>query len=163
MRQVMHEMPTRWVATVTAMINREITTLHEPDGTPVCNVAFDVSTEQLGAATHAVGEIVLERHRGQSLEIDDVLALRELTSVRDELDHLASAGGHARVVLPLARFIVLHDALHEYVDSRHERGWGREQDDESLPVTGAMLAPMDVLRGEALEAALAGLDEAETV
>ena len=136
------------------MINGEITTLHEPDGTPVCNVAFDVSTAQLSAAAHAVGETVLERHRGASLETDDVLALRELTGVRDELDHLAVAGANARMVLPLARFIVLHDALHEWVESRHERGWGRETDDAAMPVAGAMLGPMDDLRGDAVEAAL---------
>ena len=136
------------------MINGEITTLHEPDGTPVCNVAFDVSTDQLSAAAHAVGETVVERHRGASLETDDVLALRELTGVRDELDQLAARNAHARMVLTLGRFITLHDALHEYVGSRHDRGWGREQDDVSLPIAGAMLAPMDGLRAEALEAAL---------
>src|SRR3954449_10077338 len=107
------------------MINGEIRTLHEPDGTPVLNVAFDVSAEQLRAAGHATGEIVLERHRGHSLEIDDVLALRELTSVRDEIDHYADAGVNAHVVLPLARFIVLHDAAHEWADSREGRGWVR--------------------------------------
>ena len=31
------------------MVNAEIQTLHEPDGTPVTNVTFDLSTLQLGA------------------------------------------------------------------------------------------------------------------
>lgn len=143
------------------MINGEIRTLHEPDGTPVLNVAFDVSTEQLRAAVHAAGEIVLERHRGHDLEIDDVLALRELTSVRDELDHFAEAEAHAHVVLPLARFIVLHDAVHEWADSRAERGWVRAGDEPVLAMTQAMLPEMDRLRGAALEAALG--ESAETL
>jgi hypothetical protein len=137
------------------MVNAEIRTLHEVDGTPVCNVAFDLSAAQLGATAHACGEIVLERHRGQALETDDVLALRELTAVRDEVDRLAEAGGHARLVLPLARFIALHDATHEYVDTRAERAWAREADDEAVPLLGAILAPMDDLRTRAVTATLA--------
>ena len=143
------------------MINGEIRTLHEPDGTPVLNVAFDVSTDQLRAAVHAAGEIVLERHRGHDLEIDDVLALRELTSVRDELDHYADAEANAHVVLPLARFIVLHDAVHEWADSREERGWVRADDEPVLALTQAMLPEMDRLRAAALNAALG--ESAETL
>jgi hypothetical protein len=146
--------PTVGVATFETMINGEIRTLHEPDGTPVLNVAFDVSTEQLRAAVHAAGEIALERHRGQELDIDDVLALRELTSVRDELDHFAGAEANAHVVLPLARFIVLHDAVHEWADGREERGWARADDERPLAMTRAMLPEMDRLRARALEAAL---------
>src|SRR3712207_6403614 len=100
------------------MVNAEVHTLHAPDGSPVCNTAFDLSGEQLGAASHAVGEILVERHRGEALETDDVLALRELTGVRDELDRLIGAGGNAHVILPLGRFSALHDALDEWVVSR---------------------------------------------
>ena len=146
--------PTSRVSTVLEMINGEITTLHEPDGTPVCNVAFDVSTEQLSAAAYAVGETVLERHRGASLETDDVLALRELTGVRDEVDRLHSAGGHARIILPLGRFIALHDALDEYVVSRTERDWLRKADEDALPLLDAMLGPASALRADAVAATL---------
>jgi hypothetical protein len=54
------------------MVNVAIDMLQAPDGTPVCNTAFDLSDAQLRAASHALGEIVLERHRGQELETDDV-------------------------------------------------------------------------------------------
>jgi hypothetical protein len=136
------------------MVNVEIRTLHEPDGTPVCNVAFDLSAQQLTASEHASGEMLLERHRGASLDVDGVLALRELTGVRDELDRLADAGGHARLTLPLARFIALHDALDEYVNTRTGRDWAREADAEALPVLGAMLGHMAALRADALTAVL---------
>jgi hypothetical protein len=136
------------------MVNAAITTLHEPDGTPVCNVAFDLSDAQLRAAAHALGEVVVERHRGQTLDLEGVLALRELTGVRDELDLLAGGDGHATLVLPLARFITLHDALDEWVATRTERDWRREADDEHLPVARAILGPMAALRADALAAVL---------
>jgi hypothetical protein len=136
------------------MVNAEIQTLHEPDGTPVTNVLFDLSAEQLSAASHAVAEILIERHRGASLEIDDVLALRELTSVRDEVDRLAGAHANATLVMPLGRLIALHDAADAYVVSRTGRDWLREADREALPLLGAMLDPMASLRAHALEATL---------
>lgn len=132
------------------MVNADIQTLHEPDGSPVCNVMFDLSAEQLSAASHASGEIVLERHRGQSLEVDDVLALRELTGVRDELTRLADLGGNATMVLPLARFIVLHDAVDEWVASRAARGWLRGEDEDAMPLVDALLPPMASLRARAV-------------
>ena len=49
-----------------SMVNAHVHTLHEPDGTPVCNVSFDLSDAQLRSAAHATGELVVERHRGDS-------------------------------------------------------------------------------------------------
>ena len=138
------------------MVNGEIRTLQDPDGTPVCNAAFDLSAEQLAAAIHALAEIRLERHRGAELTTDDVLALRELTGVCDELDRLAEAGAHATVVLPLARLVALHDALVEWIQTREERGWLREADDAAFPIIDAMLPPMGALRAEGVRATLAG-------
>ena len=136
------------------MVNVEIRALLDPDGTPVTNVAFDLSATQLSACAHAVAEVLLERHRGVVLGVDAVLALRELTALRDELDRLAAAQGHAALVLPLARFIALHDALDEYVVSRTGSNRLREADTEALPVVGALLGPMAELRTDALAAAL---------
>lgn len=136
------------------MVNEEIQQLQDPDGTPVCNVGFDLSGEQLRAASHATGEMLVERHRGQEMDTDDVLALRQLTGVRDELTRLTEAGHNAAVVLPLARYIVLHDTLDEWVRSRTERDWLRNADRDALPILDAMLPPLSALRGEALEAAL---------
>ena len=132
------------------MVHPEIQTLQAPDGTPVCNVAFDLSDAQLTAILHATGEVVLERHRGQDLEVDDVLAMRELTGVRDEVDRLHSAGGHARIILPLGRFIALHDAVDDYVVTRTERDWLRKADEDALPLLRALLGPMASLRADAL-------------
>ena len=144
------------------MVNAEIHTLLDPDGLPVCNVGFDLSAEQLSAASYATGEMLVERHRGQALETDDVLALRELTSVRDELQVLADAGGHAHLTMPLARFIALHDAVDEWVCTRTGRDWLREDDRAALPLTGALLGPMASLRGDAVAAVLASSEPASS-
>ena len=136
------------------MVNAEIQMLQDPDGAQVANVAFDLSHEQLDAAAYALGEMILERHRGSDLEIDDVLALRELTGVRDELGRMAEAEGNATVLMTLARFAALHDAADEWVTSRTGRGWLRDADTDALPYVGAMLGPMASLRERAVAAAL---------
>jgi hypothetical protein len=136
------------------MVNAEIQTLHEPDGSPVCNVTFDLSVMQLGAASHAVGEIILERHRGHEHETDDVLALREITAIRDQLDRLFDAQANATVLMTLGRLIAFHDAAHEWVTTRTDRDWLREADHEALPVVGGMLDPLADLRARAVAATL---------
>jgi hypothetical protein len=109
------------------MVNAELRTLHAADGTPVCNVSFDLSTEQ---------------------------ALRELTGVSDELHRLAEPGAHATVVLPLARFAALHDALTEWVAHHDQLGWMREDDAAIYPMIAALTDPMASLREDALHAVL---------
>ncbi len=136
------------------MVNGHILMLRDPDGTAVCNAAFDLSADQLHAAAHAAGEIRTERHRGQELSTDDVLALRSLTSVVDELDALSAASGHTTMTMPLARMASLHDALDEWVRTRMDRGWLREADEAAHPVVAAMLAPMGALRADAVHATL---------
>jgi hypothetical protein len=136
------------------MVNAEIRTLHAADGTPVCNVSFDLSAQQLAAAVHAVEAIRLHRHQNAELSTDDVLALRELTGVSDELHRLAEAEANATLVLPLARFAALHDALTEWVHLADERGWMREDDAAVHPMIAALIDPMASLREDALHAVL---------
>jgi hypothetical protein len=136
------------------MVHAEIRTLHAADGTPVCNVSFDLSAQQLQATVHAVEATRLHRHRNAELSTDDVLALRELTGVSDELHRLAEPGAHATVVLPLARFAALHDALTEWVAHHDQLGWMREGDAAIHPLIAALLDPMATLREEALHAVL---------
>ncbi|HEV7494456.1 hypothetical protein [Baekduia sp.] len=136
------------------MVNAELRTLHAADGTPVCNVSFDLSAEQLHATARAAEAIRLERHRHQALSTDDVLALRELTGLSDELHMLADHGANATVILQLARFVALHDALSEWIAAADERGWMREDDQAIHPLVAALLDPMASLRADALHAVL---------
>jgi hypothetical protein len=141
-------------ASVNVMVHAEIRTLHAADGTPVCNVSFDLSHAQLDAAYRAAEGIRLDRHRNLELSTDDVLALRELTGIADELHLLADQGANATVVLQLARFVALHDALSEWVHAAAERGWMREDDAAIHPFVAALLDPMAALRADALHAVL---------
>jgi hypothetical protein len=136
------------------MVNAELRTLHTTDGTPVCNVSFDLSAQQLHAAARAAEATRLERHRHLELSTDDVLALRELTGLSDELHLLAEQGANATVVFTLARFVALHDALGEWIHAADDRGWMREDDQEIHPLVAALLDPMASLRADALQAVL---------
>lgn len=138
---------------INVMVNAELRTLHAADGTPVCNVSFDLSAEQLKAAARAA-EAVRLGHRNLELSTDDVLALRELTSISDELHTLADQNANATLVLPLARFTALHDALVEWTHDADERGWMRDDDAEAYPFVNAMTDPMASLRADALHAVL---------
>ena len=144
------------------MINPAIMMLTDLDGVPVCNVAFDLSAQQVGAAHRATGAVRTERHRPQDMTVDDVLAMRELTGVVDELDRLQEAGGHATVTLPFARLVVLHDALGEWATGRTERGWMREAEQEDHPVVEGMLQGLADLRADAVCATLDAERDAAT-
>lgn len=147
-------------ASVNVMVNAELRTLHAADGTPVCNVSFDLSHEQLDGAYRAAEATRLDRHRNLELSTDDVLALRELTGIADELHMLADQGANATVVFQLARFVALHDALGEWVHGVADRGWMREDDAAIHPFVAALIDPMAALRADALQAVLGDAERA---
>jgi hypothetical protein len=143
------------------MVNPELHTLHDADGLPVCNVSFDLSADQIASAAFVVEAVRLERHRHETLSTDDVLALRQLTGLSDELHGLAEQHAHAGLLLTLARFTALHDALVEWIHAADERGWMRDEDREHYARIDALLDPMGQLRADALQAVLgAGAEQA---
>jgi hypothetical protein len=142
------------------MVNEEIHTLHDADGAPVCNVSFDLSAAQLAASARAVETVRIERHRHLELSTDDVLALRELTGLSDELHRLAEHAANGTVILQLARFAALHDALVEWLQTMQDRGWMREDDEAIHPLVAALVDPMASLRADAVHAVLGAGAEA---
>jgi len=138
------------------MLNAELRTLLTADGTPVCNVSFDLSAEQLAVSARCVDAVRVRRYRGDELSTDDVLGLQELTGVIDELHWLADHGAHGTIVLPLARFATLHDALVDWLSELDERGWGREAELADRPIAAGLTGPMASLRADAVQAVLAG-------
>src|SRR3954453_8707446 len=59
------------------------------DGEAVVLACFDLGEEEIAASAHAVRVVSVERFRTAEMSIDDVLELRELTALADELgDHL---------------------------------------------------------------------------
>lgn len=136
------------------MLGAEVRTLLNVDGTPVCNVSFDLSAMQLAVCARIVDAVRITRFRGDSLSTDDVIALQEMTALSDELHRLSDHDAHGTVVLPLARFSALHDALTQWVAELDERGWARDEEAEDRPVAEALIGPMASLRAEAVQAVL---------
>ena len=137
------------------MVNAHIDISQGLDGESVVLACFDLSEEQLAASAHAVAAAG-ERFRNADLAVDDVIELRELTALSDELADLALRPGMRTVVLRPARLTVYRDAIARFVETRDEAEWVREEDRESLARVRALLHPLEDLCGDALRAALSG-------
>jgi hypothetical protein len=122
------------------------------DGDAVVHACFDLSPEELAAAAHAVAATTGERFRISELSSDEVLELRELTALTDELGELS--GGASTVVLKPARLSALRDAVTIFVESRERAEWIREEDRQPLALLREMLFPLEQLSAEATRAAL---------
>ncbi len=115
---------------------------------------FDLNDDEIGAAAHAVRAISGERFRTASMSVDDVLELRELTALSDELGDLSSRPGISTVVLRPARLSAFRNALTHFVESRDEAEWMRDEDRAPLAVARELLWPLGDLAADAMRAAL---------
>jgi hypothetical protein len=122
------------------------------DGDAVVHACFDLSGAEISASAHAIRTGAAERFGTASMSADDVLELRELTVLADELGELS--GGTGTVVLRPARLSVYRDAINRFVESRDEADWVREEDYEALALLRPLLLPLEQLCAEALSAAL---------
>jgi hypothetical protein len=57
------------------------------DGERVVLACFDLREDELAAAARAVAAVAAERYRTPRISADEVLELRELTALKDELEH----------------------------------------------------------------------------
>ena len=111
-----------------------------PDGTPIVEALVHVSPEQAGSAADAVRAVVAVRYRVPTLEVDEILTMRELTALGDGFDDLRGPDGVSVVVLSIARLGLLREAIAE-----------------SAPGPAhALLDGLADLHAEALRAALGG-------
>ena len=113
------------------MVNSHIDISRGLDGEPVVLACFDLGDEQLAASAHAVAATA-ERFRSAEMSVDDVIELRELTVLADELADLALRPGLRTVVLRPARLTIYRDAIARFVESRDEAEWVREEDRAAL-------------------------------
>ena len=144
------------------MINARIDITQGLDGEPVVLALFDLGSEEIAASAHAVRAISGERFRTASMSTDDVLELRELTALADELADLASRTGVSTVVLRPARLSAYRNALTQFVENRDEAEWIREEDREPLAIVRGLLVPLGELCAEALRAALSPVPQPHT-
>ena len=137
------------------MVNAHIDISQGLDGEPVVLACFDLGEEHLAASAHAVRSSS-DRFRNAELSVDDVIELRELTALSDELADLALRPGMRTVVLRPARLTVFRDAVARFVESRDEAEWVREEDREPLALVRSLLYSLEELSADALRAALSG-------
>jgi hypothetical protein len=124
------------------------------DGEAVVLACFDLGEAEIAASAHAVQAISNERFRNVELSVDDVLELRELTALADELsDHVRQKGIRTIVMRP-SRLHAWNHALTHFVESRDEAEWMRDDDRDGLPAARALLWPLSDLCTEAMRAAL---------
>jgi hypothetical protein len=134
------------------MLNARIDISHGLDGEQIVMACFDLGAEEVAAAAHAVAAMATERFRSVSMSADDVLELRELTALTDELTH---PGPEMRtLVLRPARLSALRDSVARFVESRDEAEWIREEDREPLARLRGLIGPLQELSADALRAAL---------
>lgn len=138
------------------MVNAHIDISQGLDGEPVVLACFDLAEEQLAASAHAVAATSAERFRIADMSVDDVLELRELTALSDELADLALRPGMCTVVLRPARLSVYRDAIAAFIESRDNAEWVREEDREPLARVRSLLYALEDLSADAVRAALSG-------
>jgi hypothetical protein len=124
------------------------------DGTRVVDVTMDLSGEQLTAGAHAVLSVVADRYRVAALEsADDILTMRELTVLADELQSLAVPGAISQLTLTVGGVGRFNGALDEFVRTVGDRP-EREGDAEALPQVYAIIDGVADAHAEGLRAAL---------
>jgi hypothetical protein len=139
------------------MRNARIDTTKDLDGHAVVLACFDLTEADAAACAHVVGAVRADRYRNAAMSTDDVLEMRELTALADELAHVGE--GHAiALVLKPARLTALRDALDAFVTERDEAEWLREEDREPLAIARAQLWPVSDLCAEAVRVALSAQD-----
>jgi hypothetical protein len=124
------------------------------DGEAVVLACFDLGEQEIAASAHAVQVICNERFRTAAMSVDDVLEMRELTALTDELgEHLLQQGIRTLVMRP-SRLNAWRDALTHFVETRDDAEWIRDEDREALPAARTLLWPLSDLCADAMRAAL---------
>lgn len=136
------------------MLHARIDLSHGLDGEPLVLACFDLGEQEVAAASHAVAAVAAERFRLVSMSVDDVLELRELTALADELAAAGPESGMRTLVLRPARLSALRDAAAEFVETRDDAEWVRPDDLEPLARLRGLVVPLEELAAEALRAAL---------
>jgi hypothetical protein len=124
------------------------------DGEAVVLACFDLGEEEIAASAHAVQAITTERFRTAEMSVDDVLEMRELTALADELGDQSHQAGIRTLVMRPARLNAWRDALTHFVETRDDADWMRDDDRDALPAARVLLWPLADLCADAMRAAL---------
>jgi hypothetical protein len=136
------------------MLNPRIDISRDLEGEPVVLACADLGGAEIAAVSHAVAAMVAERFRLADMSVDDVLELRELTALADELADQNPQPEMRTLALRPARWAALRDSVARFIETRDEAEWIRGEDREPLAQLRGLLAPLEELCAEALHAAL---------
>ena len=136
------------------MLHPRIDISRDLEDEPIVLACFDLGGEEIAAASHAVAAMAAERFRLADMSVDDVLELRELTALADELADQDPQPGMRTLVLRPARLSGLRDSVARFIETRDEGEWIREEDREPLAHLRGLLVPLEELCAEAVRAAL---------
>jgi hypothetical protein len=136
------------------MLNARIDISRDLEGEPIVLACFDLGEAQVAASAHAVAAMAAERFRSVRMSADDVLELREFTALADELAAPGAPGMRTLVLRP-ARLSALRDSVTQFVETRDEAEWVREEDLEPLARLRGLIVPLEDLCADALRTALA--------
>src|SRR4029079_6231466 len=115
--------PAPRTGTPPAMHNARVDTTSGPDGTKLVVARFDLGEEESAAVARAVDVSRTEQFRNEELSTDDVVAMRELTALADQLTALAGYGGAVSVRIHPATSAPSTAAPARSSSARH--GWSR--------------------------------------
>jgi hypothetical protein len=115
---------------------------------------FDLSESEIACVAHAANVSRTEQFRNEELSADDVVAMRELTALADQLTALAGHRSACTVEMSPARLVALRDTLAAFVEHRDEAGFTREEDREAYATAMALAGPLADLAADTLRAAL---------
>jgi hypothetical protein len=122
---------------------------------------FDLTEAEVACVAHAVNVSRTEQFRNEELSADDVVAMRELTALADQLTALAGHHSACTVEMSPARLVALRDTLAAFVDARDEAGFTRDEDREAYATATALALPLADLAADTLRAAIDAASHAE--
>jgi hypothetical protein len=136
------------------MFDARVEVTKDLDGSTVILACFGLPPEVASSAAFAVGRVRAERFQSVELGVDDVLEMRELTALADELAEAGRAPGILLQVLRPARLTAFRHAIAQYVEQADEAEWLRQEDRDALVHVRPLVWPLEELAGDALRAAL---------
>ena len=122
-------------------VNREIVVTQGPEGPEVVAV-FDLSSVQVSAVAAALAHYRRTRFGGAALDADEVLELRALSTVAEQIDELAALGGHAVVRTVADGVVVLAQAALVYVRERDTESYQSPEERERIAALHGLGEPL---------------------
>jgi hypothetical protein len=122
-------------------LNREILETQGPDG-PRMEAVFDLSSTQVAAVAAALAHSRRTRFGSAALDADEVLELRALSTLAEQIDQLAALGGHAVVRTDADGASALAQAALTYVRERDTESYQSPEERERLAALRDLADPL---------------------